>query len=312
MRDDVRMERLGVFGGVYANPWAVRAVVDDARAAGCERLVCLGDLGGFGARPDEAALLLVPTGLPVPFSLETSSLATLSALLRTLGDNLKNMCFGAVDFGTHSSILALFNGNDLSGWTVHGTELWYVENGELICESGPDSAYGYLATEASFKDFELTLEFLQEADEWKNLVRSYMACTSFVDSQVGRVLQALERNGYADNTVVVLWSDHGWHLGEHGVWGKATNYEVATRVPLIVSAPGQKARDVSTDALVELVDLYPTLSELANLPQPDHLDGKSFAPLLNKPTKPWKKAVYSQFPCPALREWAANPLSDEM
>ena len=146
----------------------------------------------------------------------------------------------------------------------------------------------------------------------RNLIHAYMACVSYIDAQIGKILDELDALGLRENTIIMLWGDHGWHLGEHGVWGKATNYEVATRVPLIVSAPGQAMGNVTTDALVELVDMYPTLCQLANLPLPKHLDGQSFAPLLKKPNLPWKKEVFSQFPCPALREWAGNPLSDEM
>ncbi len=117
-----------------------------------------------------------------------------------------------------------------------------------------------------------------------------------------------------DNTIIVVWGDHGWHLGDMGVWGKATNYEVAARVPLIIWAPNMPkgTRGETTDALVELVDIYPTLCDLAAIPQPPHLEGHSFQPLLDDPTRPWKKAAFSQFPCPALREWAANPLSQAM
>jgi len=146
----------------------------------------------------------------------------------------------------------------------------------------------------------------------RRLIHAYMACVSYVDAQIGKILRELERLGLREHTIVMLWGDHGWHLGEHGIWGKATNYEIATRVPLIVSAPGQRAKGVGCSALVELVDMYPTLCELAGLPLPSHLEGKSFAPLLDDPSKPWKKAAFSQFPCPALREWAANPLTPEM
>ncbi len=146
----------------------------------------------------------------------------------------------------------------------------------------------------------------------RKLIHAYLACVSYVDAQIGKILDQLDTLGLRENTIIMLWGDHGWHLGEHGIWGKATNYEIATRVPLIISAPGRTASNVASDALVELVDMYPTLSELADLPLPKHLDGQSFAPLLKKPDQPWKKAAFSQFPCPALREWAANPLSDEM
>jgi iduronate 2-sulfatase len=133
-----------------------------------------------------------------------------------------------------------------------------------------------------------------------------------VDAQVGLLLAALDEAGLRDNTIVVVWGDHGWHLGDMGVWGKATNYEIATRVPLMISVPGMAARGQSSDALVELVDLFPTLCELADVSRPEHLEGHSFVPLLSEPGQAWKKAAFSQYPNPALREWAANPLSEEM
>ncbi|MCA9138630.1 MAG: sulfatase-like hydrolase/transferase, partial [Planctomycetales bacterium] len=146
----------------------------------------------------------------------------------------------------------------------------------------------------------------------RTLKHAYLACVSYVDAQIGLIVDALGEAGVRDNTVIVVWGDHGWHLGDMGVWGKATNYEIATRVPLIVWTPGMKTRGVPTDALVELVDIYPTLCELASIPVPDHVEGHSFMALLDKPDTPWKKAAFSQYPNPALREWAANPLSKEM
>ena len=146
----------------------------------------------------------------------------------------------------------------------------------------------------------------------KILLHGYYACVSYVDAQIGMMLEALDEAGIRDDTVIVVWGDHGWHLGDMGIWGKATNYEIATRVPLIVWTPEMKARGESTSALVELIDLYPTLCELADLPRPDHLAGKSFAPLLDEPKRQWSKHAISQFPNPALREWAANPLSPGM
>ncbi len=146
----------------------------------------------------------------------------------------------------------------------------------------------------------------------RTLLHAYYASVSYVDAQIGKMLTALSESGQLENTIVIVWGDHGWHLGEMGIWGKATNYEISTRVPLIVSAPGMKAKGKSTKALVELLDIYPTLCDLAGLKLPAHLEGKSFAPLLDKPDQAWKSAAISQFPCPALREWAANPLSPEM
>ncbi len=149
-------------------------------------------------------------------------------------------------------------------------------------------------------------------DMARTLIHAYLACASYIDAQIGKVLAELDRLGLRDNTIIMVWGDHGWHLGEHGIWGKATNYEIATRVPLIVSVPGMKARGQSSEALVELLDMYPTLCELAGLPVPRHVEGRSFVPLLDDPDREWKNAVFSQFPCPALREWAALPLSKEM
>ena len=146
----------------------------------------------------------------------------------------------------------------------------------------------------------------------RTLKHAYLASTSYVDAQIGLLLEALDKEGLRNNTIVIVWGDHGWHLGDMGVWGKATNYEIATRVPLMISTPKMKGRGAKTDALVELVDIFPTLCELSGVPAPKHLEGHSFVPLLDAPQRAWKSAVFSQYPNPALREWAANPLSPGM
>ena len=146
----------------------------------------------------------------------------------------------------------------------------------------------------------------------RKLLHAYCACVSYVDAQIGRVIASLEKNKVRENTIIVVWGDHGWHLGEYGIWGKATNYEIATRVPLIISTPSMPQKGTSSDSLVELIDIYPTLCDLANIPQPDHLAGKSLVPVLHNPNAIIKGVAMSQFPTPALREWAANPLSPEM
>ncbi len=130
----------------------------------------------------------------------------------------------------------------------------------------------------------------------RKLVHGYHAATSYADAQIGMVLDELDALGLTDKTVIILWGDHGWKLGEHGMWCKHTNFEVDTRVPLILSAPGAKARGGKSKALVELVDMYPTLVDLCGLPLPAHLEGTSMAPLLDDPAKPWKKAAFSQYP----------------
>ncbi|MGJ8724071.1 MAG: sulfatase [Roseibacillus sp.] len=146
----------------------------------------------------------------------------------------------------------------------------------------------------------------------KTLLHSYYACVSYVDAQIGKMLTALEESGQRENTIIVVWGDHGWHLGEMGIWGKATNYEIGTRVPLLAWTPNMKARGQKSESLVELLDLYPTLCDLAGLPIPEVLEGKSFAPILDDPAVEIKEVAISQFPNPALREWAANPLSEGM
>ncbi len=151
-----------------------------------------------------------------------------------------------------------------------------------------------------------------EPDLARTLKHAYLASTSYVDAQIGLLLEALNQAGLRENTIIVVWGDHGWHLGDMGVWGKATNYEIATRVPLMIWTPQLQSRGAKTDALVELVDLFPTLCDLARVPKPNHLEGHSFLPLLDHPDRQWKTAVFSQYPNPALREWAANPLSPEM
>jgi len=144
-------------------------------------------------------------------------------------------------------------------------------------------------------------------------MHAYLACASYVDAQIGLVLDELDKSGERDNTIIMLWGDHGWHLGDMGVWGKATNYEIATRVPFIIQAPGKdKAVGKKSEALVELLDMYPTLCDLAGVPAPKHIEGKSLMPILDNPKASVKDFALSQYPNPALREWAANPLAPAM
>lgn len=130
----------------------------------------------------------------------------------------------------------------------------------------------------------------------RELVRAYYAATSYMDAQFGRVMNELERLNLRQKTVVVLWGDHGFHLGEHDLWAKTTNFELDARAPFILSAPAQKANGKRTDALVEFVDIFPTLCELCELPAPGGLEGASLLPLLSNPKKSWKRAAFTQFP----------------
>ncbi|MBD3676476.1 MAG: sulfatase [Planctomycetaceae bacterium] len=126
-------------------------------------------------------------------------------------------------------------------------------------------------------------EYLKANHHWKKAVQAYLASISFADAMVGLLIDELELSPYAENTIVILWSDHGWHLGEKHHWHKFTLWEEATRVPLIVNVPGLTQLGQTCDRAVSLIDLYPTLSELCALQAPENLDGQSLVPLLKDP-----------------------------
>jgi len=128
----------------------------------------------------------------------------------------------------------------------------------------------------------------------REALQAYWATISFVDAQVGRLLDAVERLGIADNTIVVFWSDHGYHVGDHGLWKKQSVFERSARVPMIVYSPGQKAKGGVSPRTVELVDLYPTLADLCSLPAPSNLAGKSLKSLLNQADAEWNKPAFTQ------------------
>lgn len=132
-------------------------------------------------------------------------------------------------------------------------------------------------------------------DQWEAAVQGYLASISFADAQVGRVLDALAESPHADNTIVVLWGDHGYHLGQKEHWRKHTLWEDGLRTTLVISAPGTAARNVRSDRIVSLLDIYPTLIELAGLDPRDGLDGQSLVPLLNQPDLPWPRPAVSTY-----------------
>ncbi len=124
-----------------------------------------------------------------------------------------------------------------------------------------------------------------EAGQWKEAIRCYLACISFVDTQIGRLIDALDASAYAEDTAIVLWADHGWHLGEKSHWKKSTLWEEATRVPLLISAPGYSPGTCSKP--VGLIDIYPTLIALCGLPAREELEGRSLVPLMENPDRNW-------------------------
>lgn len=145
---------------------------------------------------------------------------------------------------------------------------------------------------------------LASTPEWPNFgtteeqarecILAYDACISFVDAQVGRLLQAVDQLGLADNTLVVLWGDHGYHLGEHGLWRKNSLFEESARAPLVMAGPGIASAQPPCDSIVEFVDIYPTIMDLVGLTPPTHLEGRSLKPLIQDAGVKWKGAAFTE------------------
>jgi iduronate 2-sulfatase len=183
-------------------------------------------------------------------------------------------------------------------WDLYDRNAIPVATNPFLPKSSPTFAMNTMYELRDYFDFDGTpppsQDSLTEAQQ-RRLKHGYSAAVSFIDSLVGRLTAELELLGLADNTIVVLWGDHGWKLGEHNSWCKQTNYEIDARVPLIIRAPDVKANGTKSDALVELVDVYPTLCELAGLPVSEQLEGRSAVPLLSNSDQNWKPAAFSQF-----------------
>jgi len=141
-------------------------------------------------------------------------------------------------------------------------------------------------------------QFKPTPSRQKLAIASHWACVSLVDDQIGLLLESLENNGIADNTIVIVWADHGFHLGEHGCWSKFTIFEQSTRVPLIVYVPGAEGNGQECNEIVELVDLLPTMCDLWGIEKDERYEGLSFTTLIEKPETPWKKAAFTMVPKP--------------
>ena len=161
---------------------------------------------------------------------------------------------------------------------------------KVTIQPGPDGHLDQVPPAA----LETRLRTNRPIEDLRWFKRAYYATVSYVDEQIGRVIQALDDLELADRTIVVLWSDHGWMLGEHGQWEKRVLFEESARVPLIIRAPGLAGNGTPSPRLVELVDLYPTLAELCGLDRPEMLEGESLVPLLQNPHASWKDTAYSQ------------------
>lgn len=184
-------------------------------------------------------------------------------------------------------------------WDLHDPEKLPVLTDGHVTPNTPPYA---LSTSYEMTHYVDLVDFPKPWDEAKvsdetarHLMHAYYACVSYIDAQIGRLLDAVDEAGVADNTIVVLWSDHGWKLGEFGGWGKMTNYEIDTRVPLIISAPGLHTAGQDSAELAELLDLFPTLCELTGILVPEFVDGTSLVPNLKDTNVLVKAAAYSQY-----------------
>lgn len=166
----------------------------------------------------------------------------------------------------------------------------------LIEEESPNGAPEIALTDSIEvrAHYDVPREGSISAEKRRELVRAYFACVSYVDAQLGRVLAELDELGLRERTIIVVWGDHGWHLGEQGLFGKHTNYESAVRAPLIVSVPGLEQVN-ATSSFVELIDLYPTLAELCGLQTPDTIEGVSFTGLLSDGGATTKSEVFHRY-----------------
>jgi arylsulfatase A-like enzyme len=183
-------------------------------------------------------------------------------------------------------------------WDLYDRDKLTLAENRFIPRNSPKFAMNTMYELRDYFDFAATDDprygTLTEAQQ-RRLKHGYFASVSLVDAQVGRLLGELEKLGLAEDTIVVLWGDHGWKLGEHNSWCKQSNYEIDARVPLIIRAPGAKANGQMSPALVEFLDVYPTLCDLAGIPQPKQLEGRSLRPLLADAGQAFKKGAFSQF-----------------
>lgn len=191
-------------------------------------------------------------------------------------------------------------------WDMYNRKKIPLAENPQLPRNAPVFAVGNMRELRGYADFSSVsypIDGSVTEEEARLLKHGYFASVSYVDAQVGQLLDALETLGLKDNTIVVLWGDHGYKLGEHNSWCKMTNYEIDTRAPLIIRDPRRRDAGLKLSQLVEFVDIYPSLCELAGVPTPTHLQGTSFVPLFKNPKLSWKQAAFSQY----LREgiWAA-------
>lgn len=185
-------------------------------------------------------------------------------------------------------------------WDLYKREDMPLAKFKRKAEGSPDFAYTNIGEFFRYSDVPplCTLSDIENIvmpdEKAAELLHAYYACVSYVDAQIGRVLDALEKKGISDNTIIVLWGDHGWHFGDHGLWCKHTNFEQATHAPLLIYSPRIAPSKVNSP--VEFIDIYPTLCDLSGISKPDGLAGQSLVKVMKNPGQATKKYAISQYP----------------
>lgn len=186
-------------------------------------------------------------------------------------------------------------------WDLYNRDEFEIAPFQKRALNSPEIAYhrsGEMKNYTDIPDFdsysENELDHLS-VDKQKELIHGYYAAMSYTDAQILQLLNELDRLGIRENTIIVLWGDHGWHLGDHGLWNKHTNFEQATHTLMMMSVPGKKA-GIKPVGLSEFTDVFPTLCDLTNLPIPTYLDGISLVPAIDHPNAPLRKYAFSQYP----------------
>jgi len=186
-------------------------------------------------------------------------------------------------------------------WDLYNRDQMPLAKFQQHSKNGPEVAYHNSGELRFYSDIPALCEFTDNPrktglnkDKQKELIHGYYAATSYTDAQVGILLNTLDSLGVLNNTIIVLWGDHGWHLGDHDLWNKHTNFEQAARSPLIIYAPGYKS--AKTKSMSEFIDIFPTICDLAGLNIPEYLDGKSLKPIMNNAKAVIKEFAISQYP----------------
>jgi arylsulfatase A-like enzyme len=186
-------------------------------------------------------------------------------------------------------------------WDLYNRNEFEIAPYQKKAANSPDLAYHVSGELKNYSDIPAFNSYSDKelghlpVDKQKELIHGYYAAMSYTDAQIMMLINELDRLGIRKNTIIVLWGDHGWHLGDHGLWNKHTNFEEATHALMIMSVPGQKV-GIKAEATSEFVDIFPTLCDLVSIPKPEYLDGISLVPVIKDPSAEVRKYALSQYP----------------